>query len=330
MQEIIPVTKLTIMSDKCSQSFPIPKQKSVLLLAANEKALFRIFQNAEICIHEWNTTAHLTNIVLHHFFHEDEATEKSLALSIFKYLWTKKRMLNVLIVTRHSHFSCELNDNTNNSIKVWMYNPFEVNANNSRGNIYNFENGHDLSNANTHNRLRNVHGYPLQVPMFTQYPTAIPENSVNNNSTTYKGMDGHILSNMAEYFNFKIKIHTPNGNNPYGSVLQNGSIMGSLADVVYGRTEISFNSRFITWYGTDNIDFSIPISTDKVCIIAPKAKRIPKWKNMLVCYTREVWLSLLTVYVVCAICFYFLHKYQLQKQSTVSLPTLDTFQMFVL
>lgn len=329
MQEITPVTKLIIMSNKCSQSFPIPKQKFVLLLAVNKKALFRLFQNAEICIHQWDTKAHFTIIVLNHFFHEDETKEKSIALSIFKDLWTKERVLNVLIVTRHSHFSCEINENTNNSIKVWMYNPFEVNANNSRGNIYNFEYGHDLSNAYTHNRLRNVHEYQLQVSMFTQYPTAIPVNNVNNNSTTYEGMDGHILSNMAQYFNFKLKVHTTYGNNPYGSVLQNGSVMGSLADVAYGRTEISFNSRFIMWYGID-IDFSIPVTSDKLCIIARKAKRIPKWKNMLVCYKTEVWLSLLMVYVVCAMCFYFLHKYQLQKHSTGCLPTLHMFQIFVL
>lgn len=210
-----------------------------------------------------------------------------------------------------------------------MYNPFEMNANNSRGNIYKFEYGHDLSTAYTHKRLRNVHGYPLQVSIFEQYPTAIPMNNVNN-STTYEGMDGHILYNVAQYFNFMFKIHNNYGNKPYGSVLQNGSVVGSLADVVYGKTEISFNSRFIMWYGVDDIDFSIPVASDKLCIIAPKAKRIPKWKNMFVSYKTEVWLSFLMVYVVCAMCFYFLHKYKLQKHSTGCLPTLNMFQIFVL
>jgi hypothetical protein len=317
------------MTDKCKQSFPIPKQKFVLLLVENEKSLFRLFQNAETCIHQWDTKAHFIIIVLHHFSSDDETTEKSVALSIFKDLWTKERILNVLIVTRHSHSGHELNEDTNNSIKVWMYNPFEVNANNSRGNIYNLEYGHALFNVYTHNWLRNVQGYPLEVSMFLQYPTAIPMNSVRNNSTKYKGMDGHILSNMAQYFNFKFKIHTTYGNNPYGSVLQNGSVTGSLADIVYGKSEISFNSRFIMWYGTDNIEFSIPVASDKLCIIAPKAKRIPKWRNMLVCYKPEVWLSLLMVYVVCTVCFYFLHKYQLQKQSTGCLPTLHMFQIFL-
>jgi hypothetical protein len=57
------------------------------------------------------------------------------------YLWIKERLLNVLIVTTHSHFSCE-NNKINISIEVWMYNPFELNANNSRGIIYKFEYGH--------------------------------------------------------------------------------------------------------------------------------------------------------------------------------------------
>jgi hypothetical protein len=329
-QEITPITKLIIMTDKCSQSLPIPQSKFILLAAVDEKALFRLFQNAKICIPQWDTKTLFIITVLHNFKHENETNEKALALSIFNNLWTKERVLNVFVMTIHSNSSCEPNKNINNSIKVWMYNPFELNANNSRGNIYNFEYSHAVSNAHKENRLRNAHGYPLLVSMFTQYPTAIPVNNVKNNSTTYKGMDGYILSTMAQYFNFTFKIHTNYGNDLYGSVLQNGSILGSLADVVNGRSEIAFNSRFIMWYGTDDIAFSIPVSSDKVCIIAPKAKQISKWKNMLVCYKMEVWLSLLMVYGACAMCFYFLHRYHLQNQSTGCLPALDIFQAFVL
>lgn len=326
-QEIIPVTNLIIMTDKCSQGNPVLNGDLILLLSTNEP--LALFQNAKICITHWKTTAHFIITILHTFLDDDQTTSKALALSIFQYLWIKERLLNVLIVTTDSHFSCGNNEN-NNSIKVWMYNPFELNTNNSRGNIYNFEYGHDHVNKHTDKRLRNLHGYPLHVSMFPQYPTAILVSNVENNSIIYEGMDGYILSTMAQYFNFKFKIHTSYGNNRYGLALQNGSILGSLADVVYGRTEISFNSRFVMWYGTDNIDFSIPVTSDKLCIIAPKAKRIPKWKNMLMCYKPEVWLSLLLIYFTCVVCFYFLQKFHLQNQSIGCLPAFDMFQVFVL
>jgi hypothetical protein len=268
-------------------------------------------------------------IILHNFLHDNETKAKEQALAIFKHLWIKERILNVFITTRHSHFSCEMHE-TKNSTKVWAYNPFEVNTQNSRGNIHRFEYGHSLFNEHTDNRLRNVHGYPLHVSMFTQYPTAIPVNSVTNNSTTYEGMDGHMLYTTAAYFNFSLRLCTSYGKNTYGSVLHNGTILGSLADIVYGRAEISFNSRFIMAYGTDNVDFSIPVTSDKLCIITPKAKQIPKWKNMLVCYKTEVWLTLFTVYFVCAVCFHFLHKYHLQNPSAGCQPALDMFQVFIL
>jgi hypothetical protein len=327
--ELIPVTGLVIMTNTCSQSLPIPDSKLFLLLSMHEKAVYRVFQNVQMCIPQWDTSAHFMIIILRNFWHDNENKEKALAMSIFEHLWVKERILNVFIVTRHSHFSCEINE-TKNSIKVWGYNPFEINTHNSRGNIYNFEYGRALFNEHTDNRLRNVHGYPLHVSMFTQYPTAIPVTSVTNNSTRYEGMDGHMLYTTANYFNFSLRLYTSYGNSTYGSVLQNGSMIGSLADIVYGRTEISFNSRFITWYGTDDIDFSIPVASDKLCIVTPKAKQIPKWKNMLVCYKTEVWLSLFMVYVVCAVCFHFLHKYHLQNQSAGCLPALDMFQVFIL
>jgi hypothetical protein len=327
-EEVIPVTKLTVMTDKCSPSIPISNRNLALMMSTNKEPL-TLFQRAKICIAQWNTTTHIIITVLHTFLHEDQTAGKGLALSIFEYLWIKERLLNVLIITIDSHFNCENNKN-NNSIKIWMYNPFELNANNSRGNIYNFEYGNAHFNEYIEKRLRDVHGYPLDVSMFPQYPTAIPVRNAETNSTTYKGMDGQILSTMAQYFNFRFKIHSPYDNNTYGLVLQNGSILGSLADVVYGRTQISLNSRFIMWYGTDSIDFSIPVASDKLCIVAPKAKRILKWKNMLTCYEPVVWLLLFLVYFASVVCFHFLQKFRLQNRSTGCLPAFDVFQVFVL
>ena len=327
--ELISVTELKIATDACTLSLPIPKGKHFLLLSVHEKGVYHVFENAQTCIPHWDTSAHFMIIILQNFLHDNEMKEKEVALSILKHLWIKDRILNVFIVTRHSHLIREMNETTN-STKVWAYNPFELNTHNSRGHIYQFEYGRGLFNEHTDNRLRNVHGYPLHVSMFKQYPTAIPVNSVTNNSTRYEGMDGHMLYTTAAYFNFSLRLYPSYGTNRYGTVLDNGSIIGSLADIVYGRMDISFNSRFIMWYGTDDVDLSIPVTSDKLCVITPKSKRIPTWKNMLVCYKTEVWLSLLMVYILCATCFHFLHKYHLQNQSAGCLPALDMFQVFIL
>lgn len=327
--ELIPVTELIITADTCTRNLSFLKSKLFLLLSMHEEVVYRVFQSAKTCIPHWDTSAHFMIVILHDFLHDNETKEEALALSILKHLWMKERTLNAFIVTRPSQFIHEMHK-TNNSTKVWAYNPFELNTQNSRGHIYQFEYDHALFNEHRDNRLRNVHGYPLHVSMFTQYPTAIPVNSVENNSTRYEGMDGNMLYITAAYFNFSLRLYSSYDTNTYGTVLDNGSIIGSLADIVYGRTDISFNSRFIMWYGTDDVDFSIPVTSDKLCIITPKSKQIPKWKNMLVCYKTEVWLSLFMVYFVCATFFHFLHKYHLQNQSAGCLPALDMFRVFVL
>ncbi|XP_069696329.1 glutamate receptor ionotropic, delta-2-like [Periplaneta americana] len=329
-QEIIPVTSLLIIKDKCIQRLSIAKSKLILFLGVSKEILLHLLQRTENFFSDWDSNTQLIIVIPQNFTYRDQMKENALVQSIFEEFWTRKRVLNVLIVTRQLNCNCD-NNNMGNIDKVWIYNPFEFNANNkTRGNIYKFENGHSLLNEYIKKRTTNVYGYPLHVSMFEQYPTSIPVYNSETNSTMYKGMDGYVLSTVVQHFNFKPIIHKPSSENYYGTVLMNGTIEGSLGDVVYRRTEVSFNSRFVMSYGTNDIDFSIPIATDKMCIIAPKAKRIPKWKNMLVCYTTEVWLSVLLVYIACAICFYFFRKCHNWSKSPGCLPALEIFQIFVL
>ncbi|KAJ9586650.1 hypothetical protein L9F63_019752 [Diploptera punctata] len=207
-----------------------------------------------------------------------------------------------------------------------MYNPFEFQENNTaRGKIHRFKNDKDIWRTYHKKIFKNFHGYPLYISIFSQYPTAIAVNDL-----TYKGMDGTVLSTLTRYLNITTIFHSPLDSDQYGSVLANGSIVGSLGDVVYGTTNVSLNSRYIKSYDTDDIEFSVPITTDRICFIIPKAKLISKWKNMLICFAPITWLMLLLAYLACSMCFYFLHKVNFPNSTAGDLRVFSTFQVFIL
>lgn len=64
-------------------------------------------------------------------------------------------------------------------------------------------------------------------------------------------------------------------------------------------------------YGTNDIEYMFPYFFDKLCIVAPKALKIPEWMAIFKCFNVTVWLSLLLVNCLCGWFWFFL------KQSTI-------------
>lgn len=66
------------------------------------------------------------------------------------------------------------------------------------------------------------------------------------------------------------------------------------------------NSRFIVDYDTKDIDFLYPVFSDKYCVIAPGALKVPQWQAIFHIFEINVWSLILAVDVVCALIWYFL------------------------
>lgn len=145
--------------------------------------------------------------------------------------------------------------------------------------------------------------YPLKVNAFPRDPTLvvkIPQSLRDSyyvkdiDSTGYLGgVDGFFIGNLVKKLNFKPIFFTPSDNNDYGMRLPNGTLIGSLADVAERRADISINARFFKLYKTDQIEFTIPITIERFCLIAPKAKRIPHWLNILQVFAASTWYLIL-------------------------------------
>lgn len=166
-----------------------------------------------------------------------------------------------------------------------------------------------------------LNGFPLTVSTFERYPTMwknIPKYFAETQyargmkMSGYGGIDGFLLGNIADEMEFTVNIITPDDNYTYGFE-QNGQYTGTLGDVIYGRADFAFNSRFLINYGTTHIEYMSPISGDKVCVIKPATKQTPQWKAIFNCFDIYFWYAFLLITAVSSIIFPMLKYYQ-EKQ----------------
>lgn len=68
----------------------------------------------------------------------------------------------------------------------------------------------------------------------------------------------------------------------------------------------SFNSRFISDYGTNDIEYLFPVYSDKMCVMAPKALKIPQWMAIFKCFDRNLWLFIIFSNTLCGYIWYLL------------------------
>lgn len=105
----------------------------------------------------------------------------------------------------------------------------------------------------------------------------------------YGGLEGFMLTEMSKHLNFTPSVSASPDGERYGSILVNGSATGSLGQVIRRNVSIAMNVYFIKDYGTDMIEFTAPFNNDNVCVVVPKAERIPQWLSMFKCFAPDVW-----------------------------------------
>lgn len=189
--------------------------------------------------------------------------------------------------------------------------------------------------------LKDLHGYPLKVSMFERKPTAIRvENDPlmkhfpKNKSMSYGGIDGFMMHTMADLLNFKL-VFVGTDYFQYGRVLENGTAVGSLGDVVYRRVHLAGNGRFLEDYGTNAIEFSHSYQNDYICFVVPKSQAIPHWIMLFQCFSPLSWLAMIAVFIFASLTWKALHGrfltfYAIFTNTPTCLVSLSQFQKLFL
>lgn len=195
-----------------------------------------------------------------------------------------------------------------------------------------YENGWILNVAD------DFRGYPFNTGLFVRYPTLVPIEELPpiflqsyyasglKYSSGFGGIDGMLVGNLAEALNFnsntvisdrygdKLKNNTFSGKFLKSTIFYYAklaiyigvSIVGGIGDVISQRIDAAMNSRFIVDYDTNDIDFVYPVFSDKYCVIAPGALKVPQWLAIFHIFDINVWILILVVDVLCALIWYFL------------------------
>ncbi|XP_059620702.1 uncharacterized protein LOC132264493 [Phlebotomus argentipes] len=167
----------------------------------------------------------------------------------------------------------------------------------------------------------NFRGFPIKIEMFLKFPTLLAEaeiplpfaqSYIQQNAGTpngFGGLDALILATLANKLNFSIALKMTKKID-FGYKMDNGTFVGTLGDVLYKKTDIAFNNRFVMLYDTEDLDFLNSIMTDQFCLFTPKAGIKPKWLATFKCFRPDVWLIILLSNLICGFIRHCIKRWQ--------------------
>lgn len=78
-------------------------------------------------------------------------------------------------------------------------------------------------------------------------------------------------------------------------MLDNGTFVGTIGEILRKNIDVSFNGRFIKYYDTLDVNFMTPVLFENFCIVAPKALRIPEYLRIFQCFHPTVWAVIIII-----------------------------------
>jgi len=225
---------------------------------------------------------------------------------LFHKLWKELGILNIIMILFRN--SDNRLSGSGHIALLAMFNPF-INSIQSRGKLVLHNDNHVTNLVTSHtDMLNNLRGYPFRISLFSRTPTSFPLHS-DDKVIDYVGVDGFFMRNLAKQMHFTATVIGPQDGKEFGFVFQNnGTFTGSIGDILYDRADIALNSRFVKLYGTNDIEFTLPVGFDNLCVIVPKAKHLPKWLAIFRVFNLHVQFALVCVYVGCSIVSRILQK----------------------
>jgi hypothetical protein len=233
---------------------------------------------------------------------------------ILKRFWIDYNVVNVIAQTP---CSCD-------NHKVYIYRPF-VRTNSSWGitNVYTLQEINNNYRLIT-NLLDNLNQFPLKIALVTwgrksvlEIPKLLKYNPIYKNlswSKGFAGLDGFVMGSLAESLNFDVVV-LGNPENSLGMASTNKPPTGCLRDVVERRAVFGANSRFLIDYSLPQIEFTVPHSSEELCMVVPKAAKMPNWASIFNSFTTMSWTIITLTCIICTIFWYCISSKTFAKAS---------------
>ncbi|XP_076656803.1 uncharacterized protein LOC143361352 [Halictus rubicundus] len=194
-----------------------------------------------------------------------------------------------------------------------------------------------LLSTMTYQRTINFNGYRFNVSMFDQVHEAnkvrgkIEPKSIYAYSGGYNGTSGVLMGVIARKLNFQVNVVEPNTVERYGHQMKNGTFTGAIGDLIYRRAVASFAFFFVKTYiaNMSLIDFTTTVGFDRVCVIAPKAAKIPKGFRIYHIFDPFVWLCLLLSHILVAVIWNYIQASSSRSCRHLNIPA-TVFNLFLI
>jgi hypothetical protein len=220
---------------------------------------------------------------------------------LFKNLWIRHQTSKVFLFVKLFN-KCQ--------DEILYYNPFVDGNVSERGQVYK----HTFTGTADRyflNGVWNLHGYSLNVSMFPSQITAIEEvvnNTGRNSSCKYGGRDGLVLEELAKHMNFSPNIIRPDSSNSFE--FSDGRLTGPLRYIANGDVDFAMNSAFMKVFHSVDIEYVTPVTHfGKICVLVPRAPRIPVWVSLFRSFSVTLWATLIGTYIVSTIFWHVLKKH---------------------
>ncbi|XP_075149076.1 uncharacterized protein LOC142223105 [Haematobia irritans] len=176
---------------------------------------------------------------------------------------------------------------------ILVYNPFIVNANGEYGELVSY-----MGDVDPYlNLFSNMYGFPLKVLIFPSvYAIPIYDN-ITRKIKSYSGVDGDVAELLKEKLNFTLELKNTDAAS-YGGQLPNGSFNGGLGTILNGEADICLTGYFIKDYLTRDIEFSVAMYDDRLCVYMQKRSPVPAYLVPIFAIPVNVWISFGAVAVI--------------------------------
>lgn len=223
-------------------------------------------------------------VIMEQKYNKSSADELKWASKIF---W-KNQILNVAFLYAEKTFTC------------FTYNPFPQIS------IVH------LKDCNLfYEKMTNLMGYRVNVSMFKNVLDAIP----NNNE--YLGKDGILAKTVMNFMNASCTYISPSDSVDYGENHNRKRITGAFADLVSGKTEIAFNSRYLKDEFQNYLEATYPHGRDDLTCLVPVV-RDEDVKDFLSNFNLLIWFTFLAFVVSCSLCLFLITLFTVRKVDLIT------------
>ncbi|XP_023308781.2 uncharacterized protein LOC111690517 [Lucilia cuprina] len=178
---------------------------------------------------------------------------------------------------------------------VLMYDPFALDEYGNYGKVIQYTGKETIERT----IFYNMRGYPLRVQLFKSVYSKPIVNPITNKVESLYGVDGKVANLLQKYMNFTMNLQSPD-RNYFGQRSPNGTYNGVIGSIVNNELDLCVTGFFVKDYMVPEMDFSVAVYDDKLCIYTPKAKKIPESIVPIFAVRYDLWIGFIFMAFVCS------------------------------